>query len=458
MSMERLTAHDLTMLWPDDLGWPQDIGAVAILDGDHLTDPQGRFRIDLVQKAVEARLHLVPRFRQLIYLPRPGLGSPLWVDAPAFDITDHVKAFPIPAPGDQGQLLSVIERLRRRPLVRSRPLWEMWFLPGLPGGRIGMYIKVHHAIADGVAGVATLGALLDSIPDPAPRVAPPWTPTAVPSIRELFVDNLRRRWEGITSTLSALTQPVSTTRRLLEGWPALHETLAEERAARTSLNRTIGPARRLALVRSDLRVGKQIAHASNATVNDVLLAAVAGGLRDLLSSRGERVDDLVLRAYVPVSLHRQQHGPAHGNLDGMMAVPLPVGVPDPVRRLRLIAAETTARKKRRRVPAGALLRNKVVQRVFLPVMARQRLANVYVANVPGPPMPLYLAGTQLVEIFPMVPLIGNITLGVGAMSYAGQFNVTAVADRDTCPDVDVFTHGVREALQSLAASLSMSMA
>jgi diacylglycerol O-acyltransferase / wax synthase len=199
-----------------------------------------------------------------------------------------------------------------------------------------------------------------------------------------------------------------------------------------------------------------VAHAADATVNDVLIAAIAGGVRVLLSSRGERVEDVMLQAYVPVPLHGQQRGPARGNLDGMMAVPLPVGVPDPVRRLRFIAAETTERKKRHRVPAGTLMRNPTIQRAILPFMARRRLANAYVANVPGPPMPLYLAGAQLLELFPIVPLIGNITLGVGALSYAGQFNITVVADRDACPDIEVFADGVRDGLQALAASVSVT--
>jgi diacylglycerol O-acyltransferase / wax synthase len=455
--MERLTAHDLSMLWPDDAGWPQDIGVLAILDGNPLLDANGRFRIEKVRRAIEARLHLVPRFRQLIFLPRRGQGWPLWVDAATFDITEHVKVVPVPAPGDQSQLLGVVEQLRRRPLDRSRPLWEMCYLTGLPGGRIGMYIKVHHTIADGAAGVATLGALLDAIPDQPPSPGPPWTPAPVPSARELFRDNLLRRRDGVIRAFSALARPVQTTRRVREAWPALRETLGGEQAPQTSLSHAIGPDRRLSLIRSNLHLAKVVAHASDATVNDVLIAAIAGGLRVLLSSRGEPVEDVVLRAYVPVSLHAQQRGPARGNLDGMMAVPMPVGVPDPVHRLRLIAAETSERKKRHRVPGGALLRNPTIQRAFLPFMARQRLASAYVANVPGPPMPLYLAGAQLLELFPIVPLIGNITLGVGALSYAGQFNITVVADRDACPDVEVFADAVRDGLHALAVSVSVTV-
>ena len=456
--MERLNAHDLSMVWPDDVGWPQDIGALAILDGTGLFDPQGRFRIDVMQAAIEARLHLVPRFRQVLSRPRPGLGWPLWVDSLSFEISDHVRSAPVPAPGDEAQLLRTTEQLRRRRFDRSRPLWEMWFLTGLPAERLGFYLKVHHAIADGAAGVATLGTFLDAVPDAATAPPQPWTPEPVPSAAELFHDNMRQRMHGAGRAVSAIARPRTTARHVREGWPAVRETLADTSAPRTSFNRPIGPDRRLALARSSIDLAKQIGHRDGATVNDVLMTVVASGLRDLLLGRGEEVDELVLRAYVPVSLHPKQPGAARGNRDGVMAVPLPVGESDPGERLRLIAAETAERKKRKRPAAGTLLRNGVAQRVFLHLMARQRWANVYVANVPGPPTPLHLAGAPLREIFPIVPLTGNIALGVGALSYAGQFNITVVADGDAVPEIEVFAAGMRDALQTLAASAGLTPA
>lgn len=167
MPVERLTAEDQLMLWPDEI-WPQEIGALSILDASSLLDPGGRFRIEAVREVIASRLHVVPRFRQLLYVPRRGLGGPLWVDAPAFDLGDHVRVVPLPAPGDEAALLLATEQLRRRRLDRSRPLWEMSFLPGLPENRVGMFVKMHHAIADGIAGVATLGALLDAALDAMP--------------------------------------------------------------------------------------------------------------------------------------------------------------------------------------------------------------------------------------------------------------------------------------------------
>jgi hypothetical protein len=182
------------------------------------------------------------------------------------------------------------------------------------------------------------------------------------------------------------------------------------------------------------------------------MAVLAGGLRALLAGRGERVDGLVLRAAVPVSLHREQPGRARGNLDGMMAVPLPVGEPDEVRRLELIAADTRSRKQHTRSPGLNAVPVDFLQRAAWRMVTRQWTYNLSVTNVPGPPQRLFLAGAPLLELVPVVPITGNLTLGVGALSYTGQLSLIAVADRDTCPDVAVFADGVRGALQSLAAS------
>jgi diacylglycerol O-acyltransferase len=179
------------------------------------------------------------------------------------------------------------------------------------------------------------------------------------------------------------------------------------------------------------------------------MTAVAAGYTELLRSRGEPVEDVVLRAFVPVSLHQEQPGEAQGNVDAGMLMPLPIGQPDDMRRLATIAAETAARKKKSRPPAGSMFRSILLQRAFLRLMPRQRFMNAYVANVPGPPIQLYFAGAPLLEIFPIVPLTANITIGVGALSYAGQFNLTVVGDRDLCPDLEVFVDGVRRSLGAL---------
>jgi diacylglycerol O-acyltransferase / wax synthase len=452
--IERLTAADLMLVWPEARGWPQDIGGLAILDGQHLLDADGRVRIDTARDHIRRRLHRVPRFRQLLCLPSIGLGWPLWVDAPSFDIAEHVSVFRVEPPGGDADLLRACETLRRRPLPRSRPLWAMWFLPGLPDGRVGLFMKMHHAIADGVAGVATLGAFVDAEPEPPDTTAPPWTPAPMPSRSDLFADNLRRRRHGVERALSSLAHPIAALRRMQGALPALREMFAEGSAPRTSVNRPIGSDRRLAVVRSNLEVVRRIAHAHQAKINDVLLTAVARGYRALLRSRGERVEDLVLRAFVPVSLHQEQAGEARGNVDAGMVVPLPIDEHDDGRLLERIAADSAERKTKTRPPAGDLFGSIVVQRAFLHYMPRQRVMNAYVADVPGPPMPLYFAGAPIRELFPLVPITANLTIGVGALSYADQFNVTVVADRQLCPDLDVFVDGVEQALAALGDSMS----
>jgi WS/DGAT/MGAT family acyltransferase len=451
--LDRVTASDLFLLLWDDYGWSSDIGGLAICDGTSLLDRDGRVRIEAVRTRLEPRLHLVPRFRQLLYRPQLGLGWPLWVDAPSFDLADHIRVHPVAAPGGQAQLLAACQELGARRLDPARPLWELWLLPGLPDRRVGAYLRLHHAIADGTAALAAFGALLDQSDRAPTPAAPPWAPAPAPAARELLADNLRRRRAELGRGWSGLTRPGKTLRQAREAWPAWREVLTEHPAPHTSLNRPVGTGRRLAIIRSRLDLTKQIAHAHHGTVNDVVLAAVAGGLGTLLASRGEDIQQLVQRAMVTISAHHEQPGQARGNKPGWMMVPLPLGEPNPVRRLELITAETAARKHKARPEAGSgIFRFAAGQRVWYRHFPRQRSVNLVVTNVAGPPVPLYLASAKLLELFPMMPAMGNLTLVVGVLSYAGQLNLTAVADRDGCPDVEVFAQGVRAALEELARS------
>jgi diacylglycerol O-acyltransferase / wax synthase len=450
MPMERLTAEDQLMLWPDEI-WPQDIGALAVLDGSSLFDPSGRFRVEAVREVVASRLHMVPRFRQLLYVPPRRLGGPLWVDAPAFDLTDHVATLPVPAPGDEAQLLLAVEQLRRRRLDRSRPLWEMWFLTGLPEGRVGLFVRMHHAIADGIAGVATVAAFLDTTPDATVGSARPWAPAPLPTEHELVGDKRRRHVDELGRVFSTLAHPLTTLQRVRATWPMLRKLVSGKPAPRTSLDRRVGTDRNLALIRSNLDQVKQTAHAHDATVNDVLLAVTAGGLRGLLRSRGEPVEDVTLPIYVPITLRQGPRPQARGNLIGQMVIPLPIGVSDPDRRLRQIAEATAERKAESHPNLGTMFRSRIARWALLKLLDRQPV-NVTTADIPGPPAPMYLAGAQLLEVFPVLPLIGSVSVGVGALSYAGQFNITTVADQDANPDLDVFAAGIRNELRTLTLS------
>jgi diacylglycerol O-acyltransferase / wax synthase len=451
--IDRLTGQDLSNLWPEDMGWPQDIGAVAILDGEALLDPNGRLRLLEVQTAIARRIHLVPRLRQVMYRPPRGLGGPLWVDATDFDPAEHVRVRPLGRDAGEEDLLQACAQLRRYPLDRSRPLWRLWLMPGLSDGRVGLLLRLHHVLADGVAGAALIGALLDLGPQPAAVEPVPWNPAPVPSAADLLVDNLHGHASALAAAGTRLAHPGRTARTILTGWPAMREVLAGKRAPRTSLNRPYHGERVIAVVHGRLDAAKQCAHAHQATVNDLVLAVVAGGLRDLLSARGERVDGLVLQAAIPVSLHHEQSGQARGNLDGGMIIPLPVGEPDPTTRLQQIAAES---RRRKRIPRpqlfSGLLATAIVQKAITRTLKHQRRVNIYVANVPGPPRPLYLAGAPLQQVFAVVPIMGNMGLGVGALSYAGQLNLTTIADRDGFPDLHTFLAGMRRSLSELQAA------
>lgn len=448
MTVDRLSAEDSLMLRGDEL-WPQDIGALVFLDGAPLTDSAGGLRIDMVREAIGSRLHLVPRFRQLLSVPRRRLGGPLWVDDPGFDLTEHVRVLALPAPAGEAELLRAAEQIRRSRLDRSRPLWEMWFLTGLSDGRVGLFVRTHHAIADGIAAIRTVGTFLDAGSEAPLLPAPEWTPAPPPPDTALLADNLRRKTGGVGAGLANLGHPIATARRFREAVPALRELFAGEPGPVTSLHRLIGPERRLALIRGELDRVREVADRHDATVNDVLLAATAGGLSAFLRSRGEAVETLPI--YVPVSLRRGRSGPAEGNLIGQMVVPLPMGESDPDERLRRIAATTAERKARARASLGSVFRGRAVSMVMLAAVKRQRV-NVLSANVAGPSQPLYLAGAQVLEVFPILNLIGTVALGVGALSYAGTFDIAVTADGDAFPDVEVLAAGLRRELEALGAA------
>jgi diacylglycerol O-acyltransferase / wax synthase len=449
-SIDRLTSLDRLMLGASKR-WPQDIGALAILDGTILLDRAGELRIDVVREAIAARLHLVPRFRQVIQVPGRGLGGPLWVDAPRFDIRDHVAALALPRGTGETGLLAVAEELRSQRFDPSHPLWRMWFMAGLPGGRVAMFVKLHHSIADGMAAMTTVAAFLDADPDAPITPASPWAPVPPPPDRDLFIDSAQRHLRAAGRAGSMLVRPGATLRHARQAWPAVRELLAEEPGTRTSLDRMVGPGRSLAVIRTSLDEVKTVAHAHGATVNDVLLAVTAGGLRAVLRGRGEPVEGTTVRVYVPVSLRPRAGGPQQGNLIAQMAVPLAMREPDAGDELRRIAAETTTRKMRARTSLGTLIRGRLVRRLMLFAVMRQRV-NVTTASIPGPPVPLYLAGARVLEVFPVLPLIANEPLGVGALSYAGAFNIGVVADRDAYPDLDVFVAAARKELGTFGVS------
>jgi diacylglycerol O-acyltransferase / wax synthase len=448
MRIDRLSPLDRFMLRVSRT-WPQDIGALAILDGAPLTDSEGRFRLEAARAAIEERLHLVPRFRQVIVVPGRGLGPPFWADSREFDLSAHVHEVALEPPAGEADLLASVERLRRQPLEPSRPMWQMWFLTGLPDGRLAWFVKLHHTMGDGMAAMTTIAALLDAEPH-APRCkAPAWRHRRMPLASELVADNLRRRIEGLVGLATTLARPGTSIRQALVAWPAIRELLAERPATKTSLDRIIGLDRSLAVVRASLGEVRAVGRSHGATVNDVLLAATAAGLRALLRRRGEPVEGATMRAYVPVSLRRRLHGAQQGNLIAQMAVPLRLERTEPGRRLRQISAETARRKQRLRVSLGALMHGGTIgRRLVLALVMRQRV-NLTTTSIPGPRRPLFLAGAGVLDVVPILPLVANEPLGVGALSYAGQLAIGIVADCGVLPDAEIFAGAARDELTAL---------
>jgi diacylglycerol O-acyltransferase len=449
--LDRLGKQDLVNLRVEDRGLPMHVAALAIIDGEPLREDDGSFRSDEVRAWIDGRLHLAPRLRQVVHRPGAGLGSPLWVDDPRFDVAAHVRVEAVAAPGDEAALLATCARLNRPPLDRSRSPWEMVFLTGLADGTVAMLIRLHHVIADGVASVAAFGALLDVGPRTHVGSAAPWIPAPIPSGGELLADRRRRTRARVDAAASSFIHPMTWLSRLPATARLLWDLIGEGASPRTSLNGPIGSRRRLQLVRADLERARSVAHAHRGTVNDVILAAVTNGARELLLGRAEPLPPVPLRASVPVSIRRPGDPPAQGNRVAVMIAPLPVGEPDPERRLEAIVRATSERKRRPRPQMGWDLGSAAVQGLMLRLMDRQRLVNLFVSNVPGPPVPLYMAGARILELFPVGVVQGNVTLGVGVLSYAGALDVTVVADADACPDADVFVRGMTRALEELGA-------
>lgn len=444
MAIQRLSREDRFMLWPDRR-WPQVNGALLLLG------PDQRLDVTRLRTVIASRLDAVPRFRQVLWVPPRRLGGPLWIDAQAFDIAQHVSAVSVAAPAGEPELLATVEELWCRPLDRSRPLWELWLLGDLPEGRRAVFVKLHHAMADGVAAIATLAAFLDVEASASMSAPKPWRPDPRPSDRELLIDSLHGRAASVRRGLARAAHPVRTARSLGEAWPATKEIFAEQPVPPTSLGGVVGFGHNLAPARTSLELMKEVAHARGATVNDVFLELIAAGLRELLATRGELRPGMVVRVSVPVSLRLADRARARGNLISQMIVPLPVGDADSLSRLTAIAAETARRKQLRRPSMAVFPVNRVIGPLLLKAVARQRV-NVASTNVPGPDQRLYLAGAEIEEVFPLLPLIGNEPLAVGAMSYAGRFNLMAVGDRRLVPDLDVFAAAVRSEAEHLGVA------
>jgi WS/DGAT/MGAT family acyltransferase len=459
--MDRLTALDASFLWFEHPGVPMHVGAVATFESAPLVDGRGRLRLRELQDLLVARLGAVPRLRRRLAPVPFGIDRPCWVDDPGFDVTRHVGEIRLGPRADDAGLLRLAAALLSEVLPRDRPLWDLHFVTGLSGGRVGLVERVHHALVDGVSGVDLAALLLDLSPD-APRPAPPapWRPPRPPSPIDLVAAGVRERLGGWGGFAGITRRPGQLARAVATVAGALGTLVGDGLTApRSSLNAQVAGARRLAVVRADLATARAAGAGSDATVNDVVLAAVAGGLRRLLLGRREVVPaDLTFKVLVPVSLRRPDEHGTLGNRVGAICAPLPVGIGDPIARLLAVAATMRRLKARPLAASTGLLLDAAnalpagAGGLLTRALGRQRLVNLVVTNVPGSPVPLYLAGARLLDAYPVVPLAANLSVGVAVMSYDGQLTLTLTADERACPDVDVFAAGIERSLAQLGVA------
>ncbi|MBK9180899.1 MAG: wax ester/triacylglycerol synthase family O-acyltransferase [Acidimicrobiales bacterium] len=463
---ERLSAMDDSFLEAEDARTPLHVGAVCTFEGGPLLDDQGRFRLDDVRRVVASRLDQIPRFRQRVLDVPLGLGRPVWVDDPSFDVADHVRLTALPAPGTDEQLMELNERLQMQLLDRSRPLWEMWWVEGLQGGRVALVEKVHHALVDGVSGAQTLSVILDLTPDAVVPGPTPWSAPPLPSPQQLAEERIVELAAAPAELLRGVESVLRTPALLLDRLESLRDFLQGEGVAPpSSLNRPVGRRRRLAAVRRSLADVRATKDALGGTVNDVVLAAVSAGLRALLAARGEDVPGATLRALVPMSIRRDDEALTLGNRVSALSAPLPVGEPDPLVRLALVQEAMAELKASHQAEGAELLFDfadtwptALLGAVSRLIVHRQPLVNVVVTNVPGPQVPLYALGARMLDIVPVVPLGGNLTVGVAILSYDGQLNLGLHADPDACGDLTVLAEGIEDGFAELAALASATTA
>ncbi len=456
--LDRLSSIDAGFLHVEEGGAHMHIGAVALFAGPALTI--GEFR-----RHIASRLPRLPRYRQRIQEMPFGTGRPLWVEDSTFRLEFHVRHAALPTPGGQRELLDLVDRVVGQRLDRTKPLWEIWLVDGVAGGRWAMVGKTHHAMIDGVSGVDLLSVLFDLSPDTPAQEPQDWHAQPTPGSLGLLskgafglVRNVRQLAE---SGLDGVLHPKQAVASFVDSAGALGEAFRPflDAAPKTVLNARPGPHRLVEIVKTDLADYKKVKEASGgATVNDVVLAAVSGALGRFLAERGTDVEGLELRACVPISLRQEAKRGALGNEIAIMNAPLPVGLKDPKARLARVR-EAMQHLKSSKQAEGAKVLTSLENALPPAVLARasrlgfsSRLYNLLVTNVPGPQFPIYLLGRRLEELVPLAFLAPEHRLAIGIMSYDGQVSYGLMADADAVPDLARLAQHLRDCLAELVAT------
>ncbi len=461
---ERLTALDNSFLILEGPNAYMHVASTMVFDAGPLRREDGGIDAEALKERIGASLHRIPRYRQkLAWIPFEN--HPVWVDDDNFNLDYHVRHTALPRPGSEEQLKRLSSRIMQQHLDRARPLWEIWVVEGLDKERFALVTKVHHCMVDGVSGVDLMKVLMSPTPDaPLPEEPPRFVPRRTPSALELFRHELGR---FVQLPLSALRDVRGFVREaddarqeILVRLRAAAETLGASlrSASPTPLNRAIGPHRRFGWMTMDVAEVKAVRRALGGSLNDVVLTIVTGAVRRFLERRGVRVRGLEFRVMAPVSVRATDQDGTLGNRVSAWVLPLPLDEDDPRDRLRRIS-ERTSELKDSRSAVGAEILTQVAEWTpsnLLALGARNvtRLLpfNLVVTNVPGPQFPMYMAGARMLEVFPHVPLAGNLGLGIALLSYDGRIHWGFNADYDVVPDLEDFVADTRDSLAELLRS------
>lgn len=456
--IDRLNPVDASFFYLEDATTPMHMGGVAIFK-----ETAAGFDYDRLVALIKERIALAPRYRQRVKSVPGNIGNPVWVDDTRFDATYHVRRSALPRPGTDDQLRELVARIMARPLDRNRPLWEMYLVEGLRGGRFAILTKSHHAIVDGIMSVDIGQVILDDAPVGDLEGTELWRPNREPSKASLLVsaagDQLRSPAVALTSVRKGLTDVTSAVTGL--GKQTLGLLTAAMTVARSPvhgpLNFEVSEQRRFAMANFKLSDFKAIRAVHGGTVNDVVLAVVSGALRAWLMGRGERVNARSeLTALVPVSVEPSFETGEGGDVQPFL-VELPIGEVDPVIRLsRVSFAMSRHRESTRLVGAEALATiagfapptlHALGARVGADIT--QKVFNLVITNVPGPQTPLYVGGAEMVAAYPVVALTRGHGLSIGLTSYNGGVFFGINADRDGVPDVDELAQCLKDALTEM---------
>ena len=459
---ERLSFLDNSFLIMEGPNTPMHVAGTATYEVGSLRTPEGGIDIDRIRGYVNSRLHLIPRYRQrLAFIPIEN--HPVWIDDAYFNIHYHVRHAALPRPGDERQLKRLAARIMAQHLDRSKPLWEMWVVEGLEGGdRFAVISKIHHCMVDGMSSVDLLNVLLRPDPVDSFEPAPDWLPRPEPTSFDLLRD-AAYRYAALPFELGRNLQDVTRQARdprsdLRARLRAVRDTLGASLRppSSTPLNQPIGPHRRFDWLAMDLARVKDVKNVVGGTLNDVVLATVAGAVRRFLKRRRVHPEHLDFRVMAPVSVRAAEERGKLGNRVSAWMVPMPLDERDPRRRLERIR-ETTAALKDSKQALGAEVLTAVGEwtpSTLLSLgaqLATRRLPfNLVVTNVPGPQVPLYLLGARMLDNYGLVPLADNLCLGIVLFSYAGKLCWGFTADWDLIPDLHDFVLDVERSFRELA--------